>query len=190
MPGLCSQPRRSCHFSGTRCLSSRVMLAMHCPPPRGRAGRPARAWTKLPDWITYAWPLVSVLLLSIRDARARDAVPGGAAASPLLPLGPIRFHPTTAVALGEADGTELPPRGKGCFRPGVLPAAGTPTPGRVTPGCFINIYIYIFCSKVLLPHVRAGAPRTARIPKPGLSEGQPRQCPGGSHPTLGVPLPH
>ncbi|XP_050837158.1 brain-specific angiogenesis inhibitor 1-associated protein 2 isoform X2 [Serinus canaria] len=52
---------------------------------RGRAGRPARAWTKLPDWITYAWPLVSVLLLSIRDARARDAVPGGGAASPRPP---------------------------------------------------------------------------------------------------------
>ncbi|XP_059720618.1 brain-specific angiogenesis inhibitor 1-associated protein 2 isoform X2 [Haemorhous mexicanus] len=52
---------------------------------RGRAGRPARAWTKLPDWITYAWPLVSVLLLSIRDARARDAVPGGGTASPRPP---------------------------------------------------------------------------------------------------------
>ncbi|XP_063265579.1 brain-specific angiogenesis inhibitor 1-associated protein 2 isoform X2 [Prinia subflava] len=95
---------------------------------RGRAGRPARAWTKLPDRITYAWPLVSVLLLSIRDARARDAVPGGAAASPRLPLGPIRFHPT-AVALGEADGTELPPRGKGCFWAGAPPAAGTPPEG-------------------------------------------------------------
>ncbi|XP_066056623.1 BAR/IMD domain-containing adapter protein 2 isoform X6 [Chamaea fasciata] len=91
---------------------------------RGRAGRPARAWTKLPDWITYAWPLVSVLLLSIRDARTQDAIPGGAAASPLLPLGPIRFHPT-AVALREADGTELPPRGKGCFWPGVPPTVGT-----------------------------------------------------------------
>lgn len=103
------------------------MLAMHCPP-RGRAGRPARAWTKLPDWITYAWPLVSVLLLSIRDARARDAVPGEGAASPRLPLGPIRFHPT-AVALGEADGTELLPRGKGCFWAGVPPAVGTPPEG-------------------------------------------------------------
>lgn len=159
-------------------------------PPRGRAGRPARAWTKLPDWITYAWPLVSVLLLSIRDARARDAIPGGRGSVPAPPPRPDPL-PSHCGGFGRSGWHRAPAPGKGLLLGWGPGTRGNP-PGRVTPGCFINIYIYIFCSKVLLPHVRVGAPRIARIPKPGLGEAAPvggSAVPGGSPPLSGGPPP-
>lgn len=172
-------------LSGTRCLSSRVMLAMHCPPqgPR-RPPRTSLDQTPRPDHICMASGVRTVIEHpGCPGCRARR---GGTVLSPPL----------------SARSASIPPRwlwekrmARSSPRPGERAASGLgsrrpwepPTPGRVTPGCFINIYIYIFCSKVLLPHVRAGAPGIARIPKPGWSQGQ---CPGGSHPTLGVLLLH
>lgn len=49
-------------------------------------------------------------------------------------------------------------------------------------------YIYIFCSKVLLPHVRAGALRTCSHPQTGLER---VLCPrGGLGSARGAPTPH
>lgn len=181
---MCPQPQAQLSLSGTRCLSSRVMLAMHCPPqgPR-RPPRTSLDQTPRPDHICMASGVRTVIEHpGCPGCRARR---GGAVLSPPLSARSASIPPL--VALGEADGTELPPpRGKGCFWPGVPPAVGTPYPRKGYSWLFYK-YIYIFCSKVLLPHVRAGAPGIARIPKPGWSQGQ---CPGGSHPTLGVLLLH
>lgn len=125
------------------------MLAMHCPPGCTPATS-RQPGPNLPDWHKYAWPLVSVLLPSIRAAR--DAAPAGKGLQPPRPPGPSTSTPAPRGALGEADGAELP-RGKGWGSAGRGRSRQPPQKGY---SCLFYKYIYIFCSKVLLPHVSAG----------------------------------
>lgn len=72
---------------------------------------------------------------------------------------------------GEADGTELPPRGKGCFWPGVLPL-------RKGYSWLFYKYIYIFfVARYCYLTLGLGLRGRARIPKPGLSEAAPALSP-------------
>lgn len=202
------QPGCSLHFSGTQFLyscvnvSDALSLLWGCTPAASH--EPGQ---KLPDWNKYAWPLVSVLLPSIRDARARDAVPAGGS-SPAPPPRPDPLpsnRPPATAALGEADGAELPPRGKGCFSAGVPPAGGCSRqpPWKGYSWLFYK-YIYIFfvaryCYLMLVLGAGAEPSEDALASLNGARPGSPcavpgaQQHPGVSHPgagsALGVPLP-
>lgn len=96
---------------------------------------------------------------------------------PAPPPRPDPLPSPPAVALGRSGWHRAPAPGKGLLL-GWGPAGPHPSRKGSSWLFYKYIYIYIFCSKVLLPHVRAGAPRTARIPTPGLSPGSARGAPG------------
>lgn len=178
-------------LSGTRCLSSRVMLAMPCPPPQGPRRPPRTSLDQTPrlDHICMASGVRTVTehpgcprpgCHSRREGQRPRASPSARSASiPLWWLWEKRMAQSSrpgeraASGLGSRHPREPPRKGYSWL-------------------FYKYIYIYIFCSKVLLPHVRAGVPRIARIPKPGLGEAAPvggSAVPGGSPPLSGGPPP-
>lgn len=95
--------------------------------------------------------------------------PAGGAASPRPPLGPIRFHPS-AVALGEADGTERAASGLGSRRQRELP------PSRKGYSWLFYKYIYIFfVARYCYLTLGLGLRGRARIPNWARGR-QPRCC--------------
>lgn len=157
---------------------------MHCPPQGPR--RPPRTSLDQTPRLDHICMASGVRTVTEHPGCPRPGCRSrGTGSVPAPPPGPIRFHPS-AVALGEADGTELPPRGKGCFW------AGVPwEPPRKGYSWLFYKYIYIFfvaryCYLTLGLGLRGllASPNQAWARQPPWGA---RQCPGSPHPALGDP---
>lgn len=154
---------------------------MHCPP-QGPRWPPRTSLDQTPrlDHICMA--------SGVRTVTEHPGCPrpgcrsrrGGSVPAP--PPGPDPLP-----SLGRSGWHRAPAPGKGLLL-GWGPAGCGNPPGRVTPGCFINIYIYIFfVARYCYLTLGLGLRGLLACPSQAGAR-QPRQCPGGSQPALGVPL--